>query len=262
MLKKRLIPVLFIKNGLIVRSENFQHHKIIGNVVNEVKRYNDWDVDELIYIDISREKIYDSRRNDHKVNAVSSIRDILGLVSKECYMPLAFGGGIRSYNEIKFFLSNGADKVIVNSLLHENPVEVTRAIAIYGSQAIVACIDYRIHNDQPQFYSDYGRNLLPHESFSEIIDYVVSLGCGEVFLNSMDNDGKAEGYDINVIKDVVEISPVPVIACGGAGSIFDFEELSDMSYLSGIAAGNMFHFTENIYPRSKKQLKQNKNNFR
>ena len=89
MLKKRLIPVLYIKNGLIVRSENFIDFKIIGNVVNEVRRYNQWDIDELVYIDISRNKEYDSRRDDHKISRVNSIDDVLKLVSEECFMPLS-----------------------------------------------------------------------------------------------------------------------------------------------------------------------------
>ena len=96
MLKKRLIPVLFIRNGHIVRSESFSQHKIIGNVVNEVRRYNEWDIDELIYIDISRGESYDSGRNDHNVQRVQSIDEIIALVAKECFMPLTFGGGIRS----------------------------------------------------------------------------------------------------------------------------------------------------------------------
>ena len=100
MVKTRLIPVLYIKNGLIVRSENFTEHKIIGNVVNEVNRYNQWDIDELVYIDISREKTYDSRRDDHKIKRISSIDEALELIAKECFMPLSFG------RERLIFLSN------------------------------------------------------------------------------------------------------------------------------------------------------------
>ena len=101
--KIRLVPVIFIKNGFIVRSENFESHRKIGNVVNEVERYNNWKVDELVFIDISREKKYNSQRDDHKVERVNSLDQILKLVSKKCFMPLTFGGGIRDFKTIKKF---------------------------------------------------------------------------------------------------------------------------------------------------------------
>lgn len=261
MLKIRLIPVLYIKNGLIVRSENFEEHKIIGNVVNEVRRYNQWDIDELVYIDISRDKNYDSGRDDHKVKRVRSIDDILKLVSKECFMPLSFGGGIRDLKTIKKYLSNGADKVIVNTMLHKKPSEVEEAVSIYGSQAIVASIDYRVIDDEMKFYIENGKTQLPYK-LHEMINIVENIGCGEILLTSMDADGKGEGYDIQSINNLVKSCSLPVVACGGALSIIDFEELAQINGISGVAAGNMFHFTENIYPRSKKVLKEKKFNFR
>jgi len=93
MLKMRLIPVLYIKNGLIVRSEDFSYHQNIGNVINEASRYNEWDVDELIYIDISREGCYDLRRDDHKIKSSTTIDQIIEDISQVCFMPLTIGGG-------------------------------------------------------------------------------------------------------------------------------------------------------------------------
>ena len=262
MVKTRLIPVLFIKNGFIVRSENFVSHKIIGNVVNEVRRYNQWDIDELVYIDISREIGYDSKRDDHKIQRVNSIDEILELISKECFMPLSFGGGIREVQTITKFLKNGADKVILNTMLHENPEEVKKAVAIFGAQAIVASIDYKMIDHQMIFYKNYGRTQLEGIGINHMIERVTNIGCGEIFLNSIDRDGAAEGYDLTAIKQVVNLTNVPVIACGGAADTFDFEETAKIENLSGIAAGNMFHFTENTYPRSKKTLKRKNYNFR
>ena len=261
MLKKRLIPVLYIKNGLIVRSEKFAEFKIIGNVVNEVRRYNQWDIDELVYIDISRDKNYDSLRDDHKIGRVKSIDEVLELVSKECFMPLTFGGGIRDLDTIKKFLKKGADKVILNTMLHENPDDVKEAVQTFGSQAIVAGIDYRIIENQLCFFIQNGEKKIKF-NFHQIIKYIEDLGCGEVFLTSIDRDGTGEGYDINLIKMFVNSFNLPVVACGGALQIFDFEELAEIDSISGIAAGNMFHFTENIYPRSKKALTNKKLNFR
>lgn len=261
MIKQRLIPVLYIKNGFIVRSENFIEHKIIGNVVNEVRRYNQWDIDELIYIDISRDKNYDSRRDDHKIKRVNSIDDVLKLVSKECFMPLTFGGGIRDLETIKRYLKNGADKIVVNTMLHQFPKEIEKAVQLFGSQAIVASLDYRVIDGNIVFYSNNGTKKIPY-TLNEMVDYIQSLGCGEVFLTSIDKDGTGEGFDVENIDKVVDSFQIPVIACGGAIQIFDFEDAASVKSLSGIAAGNMFHFTENIYPRSKKQLKSKQLNFR
>ena len=126
--KVRLIPVIFIKNGFIVRSEKFIQHKKIGNVVNQVRRYNQWDVDELIFIDISREKFHDSMRDDHKIERVNSIDQILNSVSNECFMPLAFGGGIRDLETIKRYIKSGADKIIVNTLFLKIQISLKRLL--------------------------------------------------------------------------------------------------------------------------------------
>jgi len=261
MVKTRLIPVLYIKNGLIVRSENFEEHKIIGNVVNEVTRYNNWDIDELVYIDISRDGKFDSRRDDHRIKRVNSIEDALELISAECFMPLSFGGGIRSLETIKTYLRNGADKVIINTMLHTNPDIVRQAIEIFGAQAIVASLDYRIIEGEIKFFMDYGKTLVDKNE-EEMAQFIIDLGCGEIFLTSIDNDGSGEGYDLSTIEKIVNLFEIPVVACGGAIDVFDFEELYKVEGISGIAAGNMFHFTENIYPRSKKKLKQKNLNFR
>ena len=108
--------MLFLKNGLIVRSENFSYHQNLGNPVAEVKRYSDWNVDELIYIDISREKYYDLRRDDLKLSNQPDILEIIRQVSKACFMPLTFGGGIRNINDIRCRIQNGADKVTINTI--------------------------------------------------------------------------------------------------------------------------------------------------
>ncbi|MEM6299623.1 MAG: HisA/HisF-related TIM barrel protein [Bacteroidota bacterium] len=261
MLKKRLIPVLYIMNGLIVRSETFSQHKIIGNVVNEVQRYNQWNIDELVYIDISRTKSYDSRRDDHRVQRIRSIDDILKLVSQECFMPLTFGGGIRDYETIAHYLNSGADKVVLNTLFHTDPKVVRQAIQNFGAQAIVAALDFRVEEGEITFYHSYGKERI-EKSYTEMADYVQKLGCGEVLLTSIDQDGTGEGYDMESIKKMLPLFDVPVVACGGAMDTFDFVELSQLEEISGIAAGNMFHFTENSYPRSKKQLVAKGLNFR
>lgn len=261
MIKTRLIPVLYIKNGLIVRSEGFSYHQNIGNIVEEASRYNEWDVDELIYIDISREKKYDLRRDDLKIKSYSSIKKIIKKISNVCFMPLAFGGGIRTLEDIELRIKNGADKIILNTGAFENPDLISLAAKRFGSQAVVISIDYRIIGGKPVVFTNFGQK----NTKTEVIDWIKKcerLGAGEIFLNSIDRDGIGNGYDISTIKKAVNSTVLPVITCGGAGDLEDFVYLAKNARVSGIAAGNIFHFTEQSYPRAKKLLKNQGLNFR
>lgn len=261
MTKKRLIPVLYIKNGLIVRSEDFSYHQNIGNVVNEAHRYNEWNVDELIYIDISRDKYYDLRRDDLRVKSADSIGGIISQISKVCFMPLTFGGGIRTMDDIDYRIKNGADKITLNTAVLENPKLITQAAEKYGSQAVVISVDYKIINTKPIVFTNFGQNNTKKDLFSWI-KTCEKLGAGEIFLNSIDRDGKANGYDIETVDKVVDYTKLPVIACGGAGSLDDFVDLAKKTNISAVAAGNIFHFTEQSYPRAKILLKKEGLNFR
>lgn len=261
MKKTRLIPVLYIKNGLIVRSEDFSYHQNIGNVINEASRYNEWGVDELIYIDISREKNYDLRRDDHNIKSLNSIENIISSIAKVCFMPLTFGGGIRTIEDIDYRIRNGADKITLNTGAFEKPDFISLAAKKYGSQAIVISIDYKIIKNKPIVFTSWGQKNTRKDIFSWI-KKCEQLGAGEIFLNSIDRDGKANGYDIKTIEKVVTSTKLPVIACGGAGTVNDFVELAKKTKVSAIAAGNIFHFTELSYPRAKTLLKDNGLNFR
>lgn len=255
MLKIRLIPVLYIKNGLIVRSETFSYHQNIGNIINEAQRYNDWDVDELIYIDISREKTYDLRRNDHKIGSYCSIDEVIRRISTVCFMPLSFGGGIRTLEDIDLRIRNGADKVVLNTGAFDNPTLISGAARKYGSQCVVISIDYKVIQDTPIVFTNFGQKNTSVNLF-EWIRICEGAGAGEVFINSIERDGKAEGYDIVTIREACMRASVPVIACGGAGASQDFLELARATSVSGMAAGNLFHFTERSYPKAKTFLRE------
>lgn len=261
MLKIRLIPVLYIKNGLIVRSEGFTYHQNIGNIINEAKRYNDWDVDELIYIDISRDSSYDLRRDDHKIKSYSSIEEIIKQISKVCFMPLTFGGGIREIDDIDMRIRNGADKITLNTGVILNPSLINEASIKYGAQCIVISVDYKVIEDIPYVFSHHGTRNTGKIVFDWIKE-CEDRGCGEIFLNSIDRDGKAYGYDISTLKKAVRSISLPLIACGGAGSANDFIEVICQANVSAVAAGNIFHFTERSYPHAKQLLKKNKINVR
>ncbi|MEF2230682.1 MAG: imidazole glycerol phosphate synthase cyclase subunit [Pseudodesulfovibrio sp.] len=250
---RRLIPVLFIMNGLIVRSEDFTTHQIMGNVINEAARYNEWNVDELVYVDISRDKSYDSRRDDHRVGAFRSIEEIIAAISKVCFMPLTFGGGVRTIADVDLRIRNGADKVIINSAAYHDPSLVPEVARKYGSQCCTISADYRMVGGEPKFFTDFGT----HDTGLHIVDWVRQcreMGAGEIFLHAIDHDGKANGYDLDVINEVTVSINLPVIACGGAGDVDDFIEVYEETNVAAVAAGNVFHFTERAYPRAKKAL--------
>ena len=255
MLKRRLIPVLFIKNGLIVRSEGFSYHQNIGNIINEAQRYNEWDVDELIYIDISRDKEYDLRRDDLKVKSYSFIEEIINKISKVCFMPLSFGGGIRNIEDVDMRIKNGADKIVLNTGAFTDPKLISTVAHKYGAQCVVMSVDYKIIHDEPILYIENGSK----NTGISVIDWVKECEnrhAGEIFLHSIDRDGAANGYDIETINKVCSLTKLPIIACGGAGDLFDFVDLAKCSPVSAIAAGNIFHFTERSYPRAKQLLKK------
>jgi cyclase len=261
MLKRRLIPVLFIKNGLIVRSEDFSKHQIIGNIINEAKRYDDWEVDELIYIDISEKKHYDFGRDDHKIKSYFSIDQIVKEISKVCFMPLTLGGGIRTIEDIDMRIRNGADKITLNTGAIENINLVQEASLKYGSQCVVISIDYRMMNSTPIVFSNNG-SVNTRKTIYEWIEECEDNGAGEIFLNAIDKDGKANGFDIATATKVVDKTRLPVIVCGGAGNEFDILELAEATNVSAIAVGNWFHFVERSYSRAKELLKKNNINVR
>jgi len=261
MVKTRLIPVLYIKNGLIVRSEDFVNHKIIGNIINEAERYNQWNVDELIYIDISRDETYDLRRDDLKVDSYSSIDEVIKKISKVCFMPLTFGGKIRTLEDIDFRIKNGADKITLNTGAFNTPELITEASSKYGAQCVVISVDYKVIDNVPLVHINNGTENTKVTLFDWIKE-CEKLGAGEIFMNSIDRDGNSSGYDTNNIGLAVDCTRLPVVACGGAGDFYDFVDLATETKVSAVAAGNIFHFTEGSYPRAKALMKKNNLNVR
>lgn len=255
MVKTRLIPVLYIMNGLIVRSEGFSVHQMIGNIINQAQRYNEWDVDELIYIDISRSGGHDMRRDDHKVKPYSDIREVIDLIGSVCFMPLTIGGGIRTMDDAHLRFRYGADKLTLNTAALETPRLIGEIADSYGSQAVVVSIDYRIVDGRALVHSHFGQV----NTGLDVCDWArecVERGCGELLINSIDRDGMATGYDVETIARVVGSVRAPVIACGGASEFHDFVEVVKEAGASAVAAGNIFHFTERSYPRAKQLMKR------
>ncbi len=261
MLKRRLIPCLFLQNGLIVRSENFNLFKQLGNPTSQLERLNDWDADELIYVDISREPVYDLKRDDLKMQSRTDVLSILRDIATKCFMPLSFGGRIDSLPVVDEFIANGADKVVINTGVVVDPTLITQVAEKYGSQAMVVAMDVKKETEGYGLYTHNGRT----RSDKDVLTWAkeaVDRGAGEILLNSIDRDGKASGYDLDMIRRVCQKVAVPVIACGGAGTFEDVEEVFRETPVSAVAAGNIFNFTENAYLRAKKMLRSKELNVR
>ncbi len=249
-LLKRLIPVLLLQNGLLVRSEQFKVHQVIGNPIYEVQRFNEWSVDELIYLDITRDGGYDLRRNDHKTKGLNEPLEILSAASKTCFIPLTWGGRIKTVEDMRERFRRGADKITINSEAVRNPDLITQSSKIFGCQAIVVSID--VLKDEVMI--DGGQTptgLNPIEWAKE----VEQRGAGEILLQSIERDGIGEGYDLELINKVSSAVSIPSIACSGVGSYDDYAEGIGAG-ASAVAAANIWHFKEMADKGGKRALER------
>ena len=190
----RLIVCLLLKNGLIVRSQLFRTHQIIGTPLSTVRRLSYWNVDELVLLDISEEDYHDMRRDDLQMRYKgTSTIDILRQVSEVCFMPLAFGGRIRSLEDMRARLEAGADKCVINTQAVATPELIEQGAKQFGSQCIVVSIDACRHEDgRLEVFTEGGTKPTGLDP-AELAKEVERLGAGEIFLNSIDRDGTGNG---------------------------------------------------------------------
>ena len=260
MKKKRLIPVILIRNGWVIQSTNFEIYKNIGHPIPTIKRLSDFCSDEIIILDITKDKIYENRREDMNYEFKESMIKILQEISKVSYMPIAVGGNINSFNDAKNRIENGAEKIVINSLAIENKKEVEKISKFFGSQAVICSVDY-LNKEGSYKIVKKGREILnldPIKHSKELIE----CGVGEIFINSVEKDGKKTGYDIEYLKNFTNEINVPVIGCGGAGSWEDMYKLFKETKCDGIAAANIFHHVEHSVYLAKEYLSKRTNRFR
>ncbi|HYD20463.1 MAG TPA: AglZ/HisF2 family acetamidino modification protein [Flavipsychrobacter sp.] len=226
----RTIPVLLLKNGGLYKTVGFKNPKYVGDPINAVKIFNEKETDELILLDYNASA--DGRSIDYK-----RIEEIAG----EAFMPMAYGGGIKTLDDAKRVFDCGFEKVVLNSVLAQHPDLVEAIGSIYGAQAVVGSIDYKksLFGKSKVFTMSGSKNLGhdPVEWAGKLQEY----GVGEIMLNSIDKDGTWSGYDLEMIKKVSEKINVPLIACGGAGSVADLKD-GVQAGASAVAAGSMFVF--------------------
>jgi cyclase len=261
MKKKRLIPILLLKNGWLVQSKGFKYHQNLGNPVSAVKRLSEWASDELIYLDISRDDHYDMRRDDLNHPNRQDFFQIIQDVSKITFMPMTVGGKIRSLADIEKRLKLGADKVAINSQALSDKSFIRSAAREFGSQCIVISMDVKRLGDGYKVFSDCGTKETEHgaDAWAKIME---QEGGGEILLNSIDRDGARTGYDIPLLDLVTDCVSIPVIACGGVGEWPHFAEALEKTKVDAVAAANIFHYVDQSVYLAKKFLCDKKFNVR
>ena len=231
MLETRVIPCLLLRDSGLVKTEKFKNPKYLGDPINIVRIFNEKEVDEIAFLDITATP-------KKKPPSFNKIECIAG----ECFMPLSYGGGIRSLEDIKKILSSGVEKVIINSYAIENPSFINNASKVFGSQSIVVSID--VKKDLFGKYKVFSHSGEKNTNLDPVKHAIRmnEMGAGELLLNSIDRDGTMQGYNIDLVRKVSDAVTIPVIACGGAGRVTDFGEVVRKGRASAVAAGSMFVF--------------------
>ena len=246
MLKTRIIPTLLVKDLGLVKGEGFDSSRRIGTVLPAVKVYNRRHVDELVILDIAATLA--GRETD-----IGEIEQIAG----SCFVPLTVGGGIKTLDHVKALLRAGADKVLINSAAYDTPGLITEVAESFGVQCVVAGIDAMRDADGTAWcYSHCGtkkQDVTP----ADWARRVEEAGAGEILITSIPHDGKMEGYDLALIKEVSDAVSIPVIAAGGAGSYDDFLKAVREAGAQAVSASAMYQFTQATPLEAKTMLTEN-----
>jgi cyclase len=245
MLRKRIIFSLIYSDNYFNQSRNFR----LQRVGNENWLENNYQfskishsIDELILIDATK-----SNKNILKFSKT------LSSIVKNVFIPICAGGGVRNIGDAELLFNSGADKIILNSSLFENPNLVLELVKIYGSQSIVASIDYKIKGDNSFVYIHDGSTVIDMD-LQSYINHVQYLGIGEIYLNSIDKDGTGFGYDLETINKVVNFISVPLIIAGGAGNESHLLDGLKLEKVNAVATANLFNFVGDGLPKARKKM--------
>jgi len=228
MLQARVIPCLQLIGDSLVKTVRFENHRYIGDPVNTVRIFNEMEVDELCFLDIRASK--EGREPPFH---------ILEQIANEAFMPMSYGGGVKTFEHAKKILGIGFEKIVINTEAYNNPVLITQISDHFGSQSVVISIDVKRNFwGNFQIYINNGAKKTSI-SLTEYLELIEKAGAGEILITSIDRDGTWTGYDIKLIKAVTNKVSVPVIANGGAGSINDIQQAIHEGGASAVALGSM-----------------------
>lgn len=228
---KRLIPCLLLRNNGLVKTVKFKDSTYVGDPINTIKIFNEKEVDELFFLDIDATRL----KKEPPYDMISNI-------ASECFMPFAYGGGIRSLGQIERIVKSGAEKIILNTHAFLDPPFLREAVRLFGSSTIGVSIDVKKEFFKGNIVYIRGGTQSTGITPADYARRIENEGAGEIMINSIDRDGTMEGFDIELIKNVSTSIKIPVIACGGAGNITDFRIAVKEGGASAVAAGSFFVF--------------------
>lgn len=244
MLKVRVIPTLLYRDFGLVKGVGFDSRRAIGSAMQAIKVYNLRRVDELVFLDVMATR--QQRSPDF---------DLIDELADDCFMPLTVGGGVRSVDDVRRLLAVGADKVLLNTILVDEPDIVRLASERFGAQCVVASIDVRRDADgTPWVWVESGTRRTGLHPI-ELAQKVERLGAGELLLTSIERDGTMGGYDVELVQSVASAVRIPVVASGGAGTYDHMVEAVVRGLASAVAAAAMFHFTQQTPMEAKEHLR-------
>ncbi len=229
MLKTRIIPILTFNGFGLVKTKQFANPRMVGNPVQAARVYNQRGVDELVFLDIF------ASEQKRKIN-LKLVADVI----KECYMPVAIGGGISSIQDITDLLKIGADKVIIKSKALRDEAFLKEAVNVFGSQCITVAVDAIKRDGVYQVYNMAGLNI----TVKDFVRRMEECKVGEIVLNSVDNDGMMNGFDSALVNEVLSITKLPVITVGGGGEMKHYAELFSKTKVEAVGSASIFHFTQ------------------
>jgi cyclase len=242
MLAKRIIPCLDVKDGRVVKGVNFVNLQDAGDPVHNGMFYDQEGADELVFLDITAS-------SDRRAIILKMVKDVAETVN----IPFTVGGGIRTIDDVRMILENGADKVSINTQAVQQPELITECAKRFGSQCIVVAIDAKRNNSSWNVYLHGGRTKTDVDAV-QWAKQVEDLGAGEILLTSMDRDGTKLGYDLELTQRVAETVTIPVIASGGVGTLEHLYEGFAIGKADAVLAASIFHYREYSIKQAKEYL--------
>lgn len=226
----RVIPCLLLQDGGLVKTEKFKNPKYVGDPINAIRIFNDKYVDELIFLDINASRL--NKEPDY---------DLIARIAGECFMPLCYGGGIKTVEQARKLVALGVEKISINSTAIHNLELIKQLVNELGSQSVVGAMDVKRNFWGKEYVYDASLGRLTKLNPLTHAQNLIAAGVGEIFINDVSRDGTFNGYNIALISSIANKINVPLIACGGASSVDDMHEVF-LAGASAAAAGSLFVF--------------------